>query len=68
MLTAHVGAAEHVEHRSDVYPNVALEGHYLLGPYLDIAVDVGLEGARVGDHDSWEVKEGVDAVRQGLLA
>ena len=58
----HVGARKHIEHRGDVDTDGPLEGDDFVNPHFNVAVDIGLEGPRIGHDHSGKVQQAVNAV------
>ena len=65
LLPGHVRPSEYIEHRSDIHAYVALELDDLLHAYIDVPVNIGLEGARVSHDYAWEVQQFVDSFVDG---
>ena len=58
----HVGAREDVQHRCNVDAYGRLKGDDILHAHLHVAVDVGLEGARIRHDNARKIQKGMDAL------
>ena len=62
LFVCHVRSGKHIQHGCDIDTDALLEFDDFFDANLHIAVNVGLEGARIGHHNTGEIQQFVDSI------